>query len=317
MPSINAIKQRRGVVMNMKQAMKAMNLVSTAKLRKARERWGNTLPFLEGVDKIMLDAAKSPLTAENIFVRRRDTLHKNAGYIVIASDRGKCGSYNINICKAVIEHAGTRGSNALILPVGSRGLDYFLSQSMNIHRVLGGMPEAPSYEDAEAIGRQILADFCTDNKAFGELDEIYIAFTKYRTVLNLEPVIVPVLPISLRFGNEPGISIKTNTKTNTETSIETSTKGFFPDAEPSEMEYDPDVDSFLGYMAPMYLNVQIYGAMLESALCEQAARMVATDTATNNADELIESLTLLYNRQRQGIITQEITEIVSGASALT
>ena len=84
----------------------------------------------------------------------------------------------------------------------------------------------------------------------------------------------------------------------------------------SEIEYDPDVDSFLRYMAPMYLNVQIYGAMLEAALCEQAARMVATDTATNNAEELIEDLTLLFNRQRQGMITQEITEIVSGASAL-
>ena len=294
--------------MNMKQAMKAMNLVSTAKLRKSRERWGNTLPFLEGVDKIMIDAAKSPATADNIYVCQRDKLHKNTGYIVVTSDRGKCGSYNINICKAVIEHAGARGTNALILPIGSRGLEYFLSQSQNIHRPLGGMPEVPSYEDAEAIGKQILADFCPEAETFGELDEIFVAYTKYRTVLNLEPVVEPVLPIGLRFGDVAGFGASGAGEAGNARNAKN---------EASEMEYEPDVDSFLGYMAPMYLNVQIYGAMLEGALCEQAARMVATDTATNNAEELIENLTLLYNRQRQGIITQEITEIVSGASALT
>jgi len=295
MPSIKAIKQRRNVVMNMKQAMKAMNLVATAKLRKSRERWVNTGAFLEGTDKIMLDAAKSPLTASNIYVQERDNPHKNTGYIVLTSDRGKCGSYNINICKAVIEHASGHGKNALIFPVGGRGVDYFASHSQNIHRPLGSLSESPSYEEAEAIGVQILEDFCGSADKPGEIDELYIAYTRYHTVLNLEPIIKPVLPISLRL----------------EDSLDEI------DTEPPEMEYDPDVDSFLGYMAPMYLNVQIYGAMLEASLCEQAARMVATDTATNNAEELIETLTLLFNRQRQGMITQEITEIVSGASALT
>jgi len=295
MPSLNAIKQRRGVVMNMKQAMKAMNLVATAKLRKTRERWGNTLPFLEGTDNIMLGAAKSPATAGNIYVQERGKAHKNTGYIVLTSDRGKCGSYNINICKAVLSHASAHGKNALILPVGSRGVEFFTSASQNIHRPLGSMSESPTYEEAEDIGAQVLRDFSDENGTAGEIDELYIAYTKYHTVLNLEPAIKPVLPIGLRFAEEPDIDL---------------------DAEPSVMEYDPDVASFLGYMAPMYLNVQIYGAMLEAALCEQAARMVATDTAVNNAEELIEDLTLSFNRQRQGIITQEITEIVSGASAL-
>ena len=293
MPSIKAIKQRRTVVSNMKQAMKAMNLVATAKLRKSRERWGNTLPFLEGTDKIMMDAAKSPATAGNIYVKEREHRHKNTGYIVLTSDRGKCGSYNINICKAVMAHASAHGKNALLFPVGARGTDFFVSQSQNIHQPLGSMSESPSYEDAEAIGAQILEYFCGSDDKLGEIDELYIAYTKFHTVLNLEPAIKPVLPTNLRFADEQN-----------------------ENTEPPEMEYDPDVHSFLGYMAPMYLNVQIYGAMLEASLCEQAARMVATDTATNNAQELIESLTLQFNRQRQSIITQEITEIVSGASAL-
>ena len=295
MPSIKAIKQRRNVVINMKQAMKAMNLVATAKLRKSRERWGNTLPFLEGTDKIMMGAAKSPATAGNIYVKERDARHKNTGYVVFTSDKGKCGSYNINICKAVLAHANAHGKNAVLLPVGNRGVDFFLSQSQDIHRQLGAMPVNPEFEDAEKLGLAVLADFCGDPEADkpGAIDELYMAYTRYHTVLNLEPTIKPVLPISLRLKDEPD-----------------------DDTEPSEMEYDPDVDSFLGYMAPMYFNTQIYGAMLEAALCEQAARMVATDTATNNAQELIEDLTLQYNRRRQGIITQEITEIVSGASAL-
>ena len=304
MPSIKAIKQRRTVVTNMKQAMKAMNLVATVKLRKSRERWGNTLPFLEGTDNIMLDAARSPATASNIYVQERDKSYKNTGYIVFTSDRGKCGSYNINICKAVLAHASANGKNAVLLPIGARGMDFFLSQSQNIHRQLGAMPENPTYEDAEAMGFSVLADFCAlaeDGAPMpGEIDELYIAYTKFHTILSLEPTIKPVLPISLRIEAEQAENpmLAENTET------------------PS-MEYDPDVDSFLGYMAPMYLNTQIYGAMLEAALCEQAARMVATDTAVNNAEELIEDLTLLFNRQRQGIITQEITEIVSGASALT
>jgi len=298
MPSIKAIKQRRNVVINMKQAMKAMNLVATAKLRKSRERWGNTLPFLDGTNSIMMGAAKSPATANNIYVKERDKEYINTGYIVFTSDRGKCGSYNINICKAVLAHANTYGKNAIMLPVGGRGVDFFLSQSQTIHRHLGAMPDNPTFDDAKAIGVSVLEDFCahdSDGETLipGEIDELYIAYTGFNTVLNLEPTIIPVLPINLRLQDDPS------------------------DTEPPEIEYDPDVDSFLGYMAPMYLNTQIYGAMLEAALCEQAARMVATDTATNNAEELIEDLTLMYNRQRQGIITQEITEIVSGASALT
>jgi len=298
MPSIKAIKQRRNVVVNMKQAMKAMNLVATAKLRKSRERWGNTLPFLEGTDSIMMGAARSPATAGNIYVRERDKQHINTGYIVFTSDRGKCGSYNINICKAVLAHANANGKNAVLLPVGGRGVDFFLSQSQNIHRQLGSMPENPTFEDAEAMGLSVLEDFRVeapgDTPSPGEIDELYIAYTSFHTVLNLEPIIKPVLPINMRMKAEP-----------------------LNYADAPEMEYDPDVDIFLGYMAPMYLNAQIYGAMLEAALCEQAARMVATDTAVNNAEELIEDLTLQFNRQRQGIITQEITEIVSGASALT
>ena len=297
MPSINVIKQRRNVVVNMKQAMKAMNLVSTSKLGKSRQRWENTLPFLEGTDSIMMGAAKSPATANNIYVKERDKNYKTTGYIVFTSDRGKCGSYNINICKAVMAHAAAHGKNAVMLPVGGRGVDFFLSQSQNIHRQLGAMPENPTFETAEAMGVLALADFGVMDGSGefmpGEIDELYIAFTRFHTVLNLEPTIVPVLPINLRLAEEPQ-----------------------DDAIPAEMEYDPDVDSFLGYMTPMYLNTQIFGAMLEAALCEQAARMVATDTAVNNAEELIEDLTLMFNRQRQGIITQEITEIVSGASAL-
>jgi len=297
MPSIKAIKQRRNVVINMKQAMKAMNLVATAKLRKSRERWGNTLPFLEGTDSIMMGAAKSPATAENVYVKERDKGYKTTGYIVFTSDRGKCGSYNINICKAVLAHASAHGKNAVMLPVGGRGVDFFLSHSQSIHKQLGAMPENPTFEDAEVMGLSVLEDFCATEHGEvlpGEIDELYIAFTRFNTVLSLEPTIEPVLPISLRLEAEPD-----------------------NDTEPPEMEYDPDVDSFLGYMAPMYFNTKIYGAMLEAALCEQAARMVATDTAVNNAEELVEKLTLQYNRQRQGIITQEITEIVSGASALT
>jgi len=301
MQSIKAIKQRRGVVMNMKQAMKAMNLVSTAKLRKARERFGNTLPFLDGTDSIMLTAANNPQTVDNIYVRQQRTRNKTTGYIVFASDRGKCGSYNINICKAVIAHASTYGKNAVLLPVGARGMEFFLSLSQNIHTQLGAMPENPTFDHAEEIGSVVLKDFAVDTKGGAtnpdKIDELYIAYTKFNSVLSLEPTVEPVLPLSLRL-NDDIIDNKMINQT-------------------EEMEYDPDVDGFLGYMAPMYLNAKIYGAMLESALCEQAARMVATDTATNNAQELIEDLTLLFNRQRQGIITQEITEIVSGASALT
>jgi len=287
MPSVKAIKQRRNVVSNMKQAMKAMNLVATAKLRKAREHMMSISAFLESTDNIMLDAAKSSATIDSIYVKKTEQAHKTTGYIVLTSDRGKCGSYNINVCKAVIDHVSSNGKNALLFLVGSRGMEFFATQSMNIHKSLDSMSEIPTYEEAETIGNHVLEDY------HKEIDELFIVYTQYHTVLNLEPVIKPIFPLNLRIENESEY------------------------LEPLEMEYDPDVNNFLDYMAPMYLNTHIYGSMLEASLCEQAARMVATDIATNNAQELIENLTLQFNRQRQGIITQEITEIVSGASALT
>ena len=297
MPSMKAIKQRRASVKNMQQAMRAMNLVATAKLQRARQEWDNNQPFVTETDAMMLTAAADPSVSDHYFVKRRGT-GKNAAYLVISSDRGKCGGYNINVAKAALTHARDNDKNPLIYVVGMRGLEYFLTRNQSILQYTPSPTGTPSYEQAQHISKDLMKLYGdVQSQMAGEVDELYIVFTRFHSILSTEPVVVPLFPLVNRLhSRESGRK--------SESKIQT------------QMEYEPGADDFLTYMSSIYLTTYIYGAMMESVVCEQAARMLNMDAATNNATDIIDDLTLLFNRQRQSVITQEITEIVSGANAL-
>ena len=311
MPSMKAIKRRRLTVKNISQITKAMNLVATSKLQRAR----NNLRAVAKPVQATFDFVYSTFSDEQLdmselpFVNPREDVKKSA-YILITSNRGLCGGYNNNACKELVRHARENNKTPVIIPLGRRGLSYFRRRGGDIIEI-GNVKETPEFRDAKDLTHKLLGMY-----EAGEIDEVYVVYTKYITALSLEPIVRKVLPIDPSYLRRiVGSSLREGEKWED--------LGFFK--EPSkkevssintEVEYDPGINTVLSSLVPWYLSMFIYAAMASSALCEQSAVMVSMDAATKNAGEIIEKLTLMYNRQRQSAITQEITEIVSGASAL-
>ncbi|MCL2248703.1 MAG: ATP synthase F1 subunit gamma [Oscillospiraceae bacterium] len=288
MPSLKAIKKRISSVANMKKITKAMNLVAASKLQKAKSRLDNVKPMYGDIRDLMDNIRAGISDDMNVpFAEEREV--KNAAYIVLTSDRGLCGAYNALVSKeafAFVEANTKKGVDSKIIAVGTKGWDYFRRRGKEIVMRCEGASEASSYTDAEVLGQKV-----SEMYKSGEVDEVYIIYTHFESVLAHIPYIEKLLPLKAA-----------------------SSEDFDPGA--FAMSYDPDVSTFLEHAVPMYLNITIFGAMMESSVCEYASRMTSMDSATKNASDIVDDLTLDFNRKRQGIITQEITEIVSGANAL-
>ena len=286
MANMKAIKKRISSVNNTKKIMKAMDLVSASKLQKAKAQLDDIRPLYDNMQLVM-DGIKSCMGGEDEidFARAREV--KSAAYIVLSSDRGLCGGYNTNVAKEALTRINENsGVEEKIIAVGSKGWEYFKRRGKNVVEKCAGPSEATTYANAEYIGNKV-AEMYTS----GEADEVYLVYTHFETVLSHVPGIVKLLPIKADSdGSGPPVV--------------------------ASMTYDPDINTFISYAVPMYLNTTVFGAMIESMVCEQASRMTSMDAATRNASEIIDDLTLEYNRKRQNMITQEITEIVSGANAL-
>jgi len=286
MATTKAIKKRITSVNNTKKIMKAMDLVAASKLQKAKTRLEDIRPLFNSI-KLVMDGVKASISDENEVAFAQEREVKSIAYIVLTSDRGLCGGYNANVSREALALINSNeGKETKIIAVGSKGWEFFRRRQMNIAHKTPGASEATLFENAESIG-SIIASMYTG----GEVDEVYLVYTQFETVLSHKPHYEKLLPIKADVGDGQW-------------------------SPTSEMSYDPDVGTFISYAVPMYLNVTIFGAMLESAVCEYASRMTSMDAATRNAAEIIEDLTLEYNRRRQSMITQEITEIVSGANAL-
>ncbi|MCL1807882.1 MAG: ATP synthase F1 subunit gamma [Oscillospiraceae bacterium] len=286
MPSMKAIKRRITSVSSTQQIMKAMNLVAASKLQKARQQLNLIRPLYDNI-KLVMDGVQSGGEAlDSVYFQEREV--KNIAYLIITGDRGLCGGYNINMCKEgrqlIHKHVKNHSSHEKIVIVGNKGRDYFKRRGKNVVKQYTCVSESVHYEDAERIGK-----FLTELYMSGEADEVYVVYTRFATVLSHEPSVIRLLPL----GDEEGSGVQHG-----------------------PMTYDPDVNTFMDYAVPMYLNTVIYGALAESNVCEWAARMTSMDAAAKNAEEIIDDLRLDYNRKRQGSITQEITEIVSGANAI-
>ena len=286
MASMKTIKKRISSVNNTKKIMKAMNLVAASKLQKAKARLDDIRPMYTDIKRVM-ENIRAGVSDDIIipFAEAREV--KNILYIVLTSDRGLCGGFNVTVSREALAYVeANKDKNAKIIAVGSKGWDYFRRRGKEIVHRCEGASEATAFSDAEALGNLV-----SDMYIAGEVDEVYIVYTHFESVLAHIPYIEKLLPLRMAASEEPG-------------------SGSFT------MSYDPDIITFIKHAVPMYLNITIFGAMMESAVCEQASRMTSMDSATRNATDIIDDLTLVYNRKRQGLITQEITEIVSGANAI-
>jgi len=283
MASIKVIKRRIASVTTTKKIMKAMNMVAASKLQKDKVRLEAARPFVDASRANIDNVRHCENAGDNIYFQQRDV--KNIAYLIITSDRGLCGGYNTNLAEEALRHIESSGKKAKIVAVGIKGYDYFIRHGKKVLRRFDDVLETAFYEDAERIGNYLTALY-----SLGKADEVYMAYTEYKSALSHIPQVVKLLPLG-------------------------------PEAEPKnislcDMEYEPNVSEYLGHAIPMYISAYIYAALLESSTCEQAARMVSMDAATENATEIINKLTQTYNRRRQSAITQEISEIVGSANSI-
>lgn len=277
--SMKEIKLRIKSVESTMQITKAMELVASSKLRRAKERVEHSRPYFETLYATLFDIAATQEHVDSPYLARQTT-HRRL-YIVIAGDRGLAGGYNANILKAV--QADADGQEYSVLPIGKKAVEYFARHQVSMitqaFAEAGDLSVSDSFEISRIVCQKFLA---------GDFDEIRLCFTQFVSMLTQTATVLPILPFEVPKDIKKRQSL---------------------------MLYEPDPTAVFNDIIPEYLAGMIYGALCESVASEQGARRTAMDAATKNAGEMIEHLNLYYNRARQAAITQEITEIVAGADA--
>ena len=273
--STKEIKNRIRSMESTKQITKAMEMVAASKLRRAQAQVLSSRPYFEILYSTIQDILSQNQEKESVFLKERPV--KKSLFVVIAGDRGLAGGYNSNILKMVA--AQMEGKDAVVLPIGKKAMDYFRSHNVPMLNDTYGNAEDISVGDCFTVSKLL----CQASLA-GEADAIYLAYTRFDSVLSQTATNMQLLPLQVE-------------------SRETQ----------STIEYEPDGETVLSTIVPEYLGGIFYGALCESRASEQAARRTAMDSATQNAEEMISDLSLQFNRARQAAITQEITEIVAGS----
>ena len=285
MASMKDIKRRKDSIQSTEQITKAMKLVATVKLQKAKEKAEAARPYFDAMYENVLTMLARTKNVEHRYLKAGTSPKK--GLIVITANRGLAGGYNSSITRLVAD-SGIPKDECVIYAVGIKGRDYFSRRKYDIAADYSEVINEPIYSDAMEIGRRVLADFES-----GKIGEIYLVYTQFKNTVVHTPQMVKLLPLSQEDIGE-----------NAE------------DATGALMTYEPEEEEALSIIIPKYINSLIYGALMESIASENGARMTAMDNATNNADEMINDLSLKYNRARQSSITQELTEIIAGAEAI-
>lgn len=285
MASLRDIQSRINSTKKTSQITKAMQMVSAAKLNRAEMNAKAFVPYMDKIQEVVASIAAGSQDAEHPMLVSRPV--KRTGYIVITADRGLVGPYNSSILRAVynkIQERHQSKDDYAIIAIGKVGRDFFLKRDMNVVLEINGLPDQPSFTDIMEITSKATGMF-TD----GTYDELYMYYNHYVSAISQEVTEKKILPL---------------------TDLDSSA------ASNLTYEYEPSADAILEVLLPQYAESLIYGALLDAKASEHASSMTAMKTATDNAFELIDSLTLSFNRARQAKITQEITEIVGGVAAL-
>lgn len=286
MASMRDIKRRKESIQSTGQITKAMKLVSTVKLQKAKTRAENSLPYFNYMYQTVSSMLKKSATLSHPYLNAGSSPKK--AIIVITSNRGLAGGYNSNVIK-LVTGSGIAKEDAVIYSVGRKGRDALAKRGYKIAADYSEVMNEPMFKDAVDIGREVLEAF-----ASGEIGEIYIAYTVFKNTVVHIPTFLKLLPVE----------------------FDEQDKKEDAGSDLVLMNYEPAAEEALNLIIPKYINSLIYGALVQALASENGARMQAMDAATSNADEMISNLSLLYNRARQSSITQELTEIIAGANAI-
>lgn len=285
MASMRDIKRRKESVASTGQITKAMKLVSTVKLQKAKTRAENNKPYFTMLYETICSVLARTGKVDHRYLKENDSDRK--AVIAITSNRGLAGGYNNNVIKEITSVCAPDKTD--IYAVGKKGMEGLMRKGYHIVEDDSEVMNDPLYADAIQIGKNVLTAY-----EKGEVSEIYMAYTRFKNTVVQEPRLVKLLPINVdEIMQDVEIDVTT------------------------PMNYEPEADEALNMIIPKYMNNIIYGAFIEAIASENGARMQAMDSATKNAEDMIADLSLKYNRARQGSITQELTEIIAGAEAIS
>jgi F-type H+-transporting ATPase subunit gamma len=295
MPSLIDLRRRIRAVKSTQQITKAMKMIAASRLRRAQDRVVNARPFAADMLRVLNDVASRVENEAHPLLDQRPAGGKIL-LVVITADRGLCGSFNSNIIKNaghfVVEQedAPARGAEVALGLVGRKGRDFFAKRGFEVRFEHVNIFQRLSYNDAQAIARAAIEDFTAH-----AVDQVYIVYNEFKSVMQQRVVIERILPIP-RLEHE------------------------LPEAEAAVAQvdylYEPGPDAIFADLLPRHVEIQVWRALLESNAAFFAAQMTAMDTATKNSAEMIDQLTLYMNKLRQAAITREIIEVVSGAQAL-
>ncbi len=284
MASMRDIKRRRDSIESTGQITKAMKLVSTVKLQKVKSRAEKTKPYSDLMYETVSNILAKSGNINHKFLKPGKS-HKKA-IIVITSNRGLAGGYNSNITKLIINSTIPK-DDVYIYAIGSKGREVLERKGYEIRADYSDVINEPLYTDARQICDKLIDDYVK-----GEIGEIYLAYTSFKNTVVHVPKLIKLLPVDAEAVKEDS------------------------DADSTPMNYEPNDEEALNLIIPKYVCSLVYGALIEAVASENGARMQAMDNATSNAEEMIEDLSLKFNRARQASITQELTEIISGANAI-
>lgn len=286
MASMRDIKRRKSSIQSTQQITKAMKLVSTVKLQKARTHAEQANPYFNYMYQTVTSMLAKSGNMNHPYLKKNDSEKK--AIVVITSNRGLAGGYNSNIIK-LITNGDFKKEDLELYTIGNKGREVLERRGYEIKNSYPEVIEAPDYSDADAICKEVLGAYQR-----GEIGEIYLAYTHFKNTVVHEPKLMKLLPVSFdkeEIAGEEDSSIL--------------------------MNYEPNEEEALDMIIPKYVTSLFYGALVEAVASENGARMQAMDSATSNAEDMISDLTLKYNRARQGSITQELTEIIAGAEAIS
>ncbi|MBF0170284.1 MAG: ATP synthase F1 subunit gamma [Nitrospinae bacterium] len=290
MANLKDIKRRIGSVKNTQQITKAMKLVAAARLRRAQEAVAAARPYSDKIHEVMERLSAKADTDSHPLLKRREV--KNVLIVLCSGDKGLCGPFNSNVIKATQQViAANEGKNVSLVVVGKKGVDFYRRRSFPLLSRHLDYSKNLTIDYARQIVDVVVKKFVEE-----QADKVYLIYNKFRNVVVQVPQTVPLLPVQPPVNRDEDLAST--------------------DADAVDYEYEPSAEAVLDGVITLYIENQIFQALLESAASENGARMTAMDSATRNAKEMIEALTLSFNKARQAAITTELSEVVSGADAL-
>ena len=293
---IRVLRRRIRSTQSIKKITRAMELIATSRIVKARARVQESRPYAEQITAVLTELASNSALDHPLLVEKENP--RRAAVLVVTSDRGQAGGYNNNVLKeaeALYTLLREEGKEPVVYVIGRKGVNYYRFRNREVKEAWTGFSEQPTYPDAAEAARTLVEAFMADDDDENSVDELHLVYTQFKNMVTQTPQARRMAPMVVEYVERE----------------ESSSGGIQP-----LYEFEPDPDALFDALLPKYVGARLFSALLESAASESANRQRAMKAATDNANELIRNLTLESNQARQAQITQEISEIVGGANAL-